>query len=115
MKNPKKLGLFLVAVRAFNNLIYSANLEGDILIYKNPFYEGKRDLVKKISGSKSKIAKILPVGSNEIILLDSGGRILYHSLSSRKTTSINSEIDIKIIMDGFKVSDKESLWLYILL
>lgn len=37
MKNPKKIGPFLVAVRAFNNLIYAVNLDGDILIYGNPF------------------------------------------------------------------------------
>jgi hypothetical protein len=67
-----------VAVRLFNNLIYAANLEGDILVYQNPFYEGKKDLVRKISGSKSKIVKILPVNLDQIILLDSGGRILYH-------------------------------------
>lgn len=77
-----------MAVRVFENLIYAANLEGDILVYLNPFYEGKKELVRKISGSKSKIIKILPVDLDQIILLDSGGRILHHHIPSKQTTPI---------------------------
>lgn len=36
MKNPKKFGLFLVAVRALNDKIYAVTLDGDILVYNNP-------------------------------------------------------------------------------
>jgi len=36
MKNPKKIGDFLVGVKSFKDKLYVLNLEGDILVYKNP-------------------------------------------------------------------------------
>lgn len=44
MKNPKKIGLFLVAVRIYKNLIHVANLDGDIMTYKNPLVDKSSQL-----------------------------------------------------------------------
>ena len=41
MKNMKKFGLFLVAVKAFNNQIFVGNINGDILVYNNPLSTNK--------------------------------------------------------------------------
>ena len=36
MKNPKKYQLFLVSVKVYKDKIYVSNIDGDILVYKNP-------------------------------------------------------------------------------
>ena len=81
MKNPKKVELFLVAVRAYKDLIYAINLEGDILVYKNPLNTHNTTLIRTISGARGKVNKLIPFNDTDIILLDSGGRLLTYSIS----------------------------------
>jgi hypothetical protein len=90
MKNPKKIELFLVAVRVFKDSIYAINLEGNILVYKNPLLTHDSSLIKTYSGARSKIAQIIPFNESEILLLDSGGRLLIYSILNNKVKALVS-------------------------
>ena len=60
IKNPKKIELFLLGIRAYKDLIYAINLEGNILVYKNPLLSNTSTLIKTYSGARTKITQIIP-------------------------------------------------------
>lgn len=60
MKNPKKVELFLVAVRVYKDMIYAINLEGNILVYKNPLNTNSTTLIRTVSGARGKVNKLMP-------------------------------------------------------
>lgn len=60
IKNPKKVELFLVAVRVYKDMIYAINLEGNILVYKNPLNTNNTTLIRTISGARGKVNKLIP-------------------------------------------------------
>lgn len=64
LSNPKKIQYFLVGIKVYKDLIYAINLEGDILIYKNPIVTQHSDLIKTISGARNKIVSIIPFNQN---------------------------------------------------
>lgn len=64
LTNPKKIQYFLVGIKVYKDLIYAINLEGDILVYKNPITTQNSDLIRTISGARNKIVSIIPFNQN---------------------------------------------------
>lgn len=115
MKDPKKISLFLVAVRVFKDLIYAVTLEGNIVVYKNPLSTHNTTLIRTISGAKSKVTKLIPFNDCDIILLDAGGRLLSFSLMKNKVKAIDAGTEIKNIFSGFLQDVEDSKELFLLL
>jgi WD40 repeat protein len=80
LKDMKKYGLFLVAVKVYKDTIYVANIDGDILVYSNPITTGQSALQHRYVGSRKKIVKLLNWDPATLILLDSGGRVLVYDI-----------------------------------
>jgi hypothetical protein len=93
--------LFLVGVRVFKDLIYAINLEGNILVYKNPLVTHNTTLIRTISGAKNKVTRLIAFNQSDIILLDGGGRLLTYSLMKNKVKALDTGIAIKNIFSGF--------------
>lgn len=102
-------------MRAFKDLIYAINLEGNILVYKNPLITHNTTLIRTIYGAKSKVIKLIPFNNTDIVLLDSGGRILVYSFMKNKIKALDAGIDIKNIFSGFIQDVEDSKELFILL
>ena len=120
MKDIKRIGLFLVAVKAVKGNIYAATLDGDILVYSNPLTTNKSDLVQRHIGARSKIVRLLPFGADHLLLLDSGGRVLNHNVNTRFTDVCAPEIGSNVIITGFTSGNSQlvvltangALWIY---
>jgi hypothetical protein len=70
-------------------------------VYKNPLLTHTTTLIRTISGAKNKVTKLIPFNETDIILLDSGGRLLTFSLLKNKVKAIDAGTDIKNIFTGF--------------
>lgn len=115
MKNPKKVELFLVAVRVYKDLIYAINLEGNILVYKNPLNTKNTTLIRTVSGARGKVNKLIPFNETDIILLDSAGRLLTYSITNNEVKALDVGTSIKNIFSGFLQNVEDSKELFLLL
>lgn len=91
----------MLGVRSYKDLIYAINLEGNILVYKNPLLNNTSTLIKTYSGARTKITQIIPFSENELLLLDLGGRMLIYSLFKNKVKALSSAVELKNIASGF--------------
>ncbi len=88
-------------MRVFKDLIYAINLEGNVLVYKNPLVTHNTTLIRTIYGARGKITRLIAFNQSDVILLDAGGRILTYSLMKNKVNALDAGIAIKNIFSGF--------------
>lgn len=102
MSDMKKIEGFLYAVKTHKDIIYSINLRGDILSFKNPLLcEGSRELQKTYQSWRSKVVQVVPYGEDSLVFLGSSGRIIVYSVQECRTKAVEPAGESHGIVMGF--------------